>query len=187
MPMTRATKVLVTLLGTILIGAASTGAMAQGKGRSAAAIEGRVDKVVDGDSLWFVASGSGQRIEIRLRNIDAPEICQDGGAESRQALLDLVAGKTVMLQSGARDAYGRTLGQLSVEGQDVARRQVLEGQAWSSRARWDRGPLVAEERTAVALKRGLHAVGNAEQPKAFRARNGPCAPAAPAPPVAAGK
>ncbi|MCE2915616.1 MAG: thermonuclease family protein [Rubrivivax sp.] len=164
------------VLGVALVPAV---VQAQGKSRAAAVVEGRVDKVVDGDSLWFVATASGQRTEVRLLDIDAPEICQDGGEASRLALQDLVAGKTALLSPGARDRHGRTLARLKVDGQDVSRRQVIEGQAWSTRVRWDRGPLVAEERTAAALKRGLHAAGGAEQPHLFRARNGPCVAPAP--------
>jgi endonuclease YncB( thermonuclease family) len=170
MPTRLATACLIALLG---FATAPPPASAQQR-RSTAPVEGAVDKVVDGDSLWFVVKADGRRIELRLLDIDAPEACQDWGPQARQALQELVAGKPVLLRAGAKDRHGRTLGRLEVEGQDVSRRMVIEGHAWSTRARWDRGPLVAEERTATALKRGLHAAGNAEDPQKFRARNGPC-------------
>jgi endonuclease YncB( thermonuclease family) len=52
---------------------------------------------------------------------------------------------------------------------------VAEGHAWSTRGRWDRGPLVKEERMAQALKRGMH--GGAKDltpPAQFRKLRGPC-------------
>jgi endonuclease YncB( thermonuclease family) len=155
---------------------------AQGQRRAAGPLEGKADSVVDGDTLWFVAADGGQRLQVRLLDIDAPEICQEWGAQARQALIDLVAGKPLRLRTGARDKAGRTLGRIEVEGLDASKRMVVEGHAWSTRTRWDRGPLVAEERTAATLKRGMHAAGNAEPPDKFRARQGDC-PSAPAPSV----
>ena len=45
---------------------------------------------------------------------------------------------------------------------------VSEGHAWSTRTKWDNGPLVKQERQAMALKRGLHATPGAVMPKHFR-------------------
>jgi Excalibur calcium-binding domain len=63
---------------------------------------------------------------------------------------------------------------------------VRDGHAWSVRYKYDRGPYVAEERMAIALKRGVHADGGAVMPRDFRQRNGPCE-AAKAPAAAATK
>ena len=49
-------------------------------------VDGRVTRVVDGDSLWVSPRSGGRAIEVRLADIDAPEICQDGGIESRRQL-----------------------------------------------------------------------------------------------------
>jgi hypothetical protein len=43
------------------------------------------------------------------------------------------------------------------------------------RYKYDRGPYVAEERMAIALKRGLHGEGGAVMPREFRQRHGACA------------
>jgi endonuclease YncB( thermonuclease family) len=153
-------------------------------------VQGVVTKVTDGDSLWITPPGQGG-IEVRLRDIDAPEICQPWGEEARRALEALVLGKTVVLRIAGRDTYGRTLGQVQADGVDVARRMVEEGHAWSLRTRWDRGPLVKEERMAGALRRGLHGQPGAVMPRDFRQGHGPCfhpsaeptAAAAPAPPT----
>jgi hypothetical protein len=56
---------------------------------------------------------------------------------------------------------------------------VRDGQAWSLRYKFDRGPYMAEERMAFALKRGLHAAGGAIQPRDFRKQHGPCESATP--------
>jgi len=136
-------------------------------------LQGMVTKVTDGDSLWFTPTGQAH-VVVRLIDIDAPETCQNWGAEARQALADMVQGKPAVLQPKGRDLHGRLLGSLRVDEQDVGRRMVEEGHAWSIRTRWDQGPLVKQERMAKALHRGLHATGDAEMPRNFRVTHGPC-------------
>jgi micrococcal nuclease len=156
--------------------------------RAAAPIEGRVTHVSDGDSLWVRPGTAGAPIEVRLVDIDAPELCQPWGPESKAALQALVAGKAVTLHTVGRDDYGRTLAHLSVDGQDVNAQLVQDGHAWSARGRNDHGPLLKEERSAKALGRGLHAQRGAVMPRDFRRSHGPCvagdAATAPAPAAA---
>jgi endonuclease YncB( thermonuclease family) len=138
-----------------------------------AVIEGRVERVIDGDSVWL-APAAGPPVEVRLLGIDAPEGCQAGGPESRRALEALALGRDARLQTKGRDMHGRTLGTLFVEGVNLNQRQVEEGQAWSMRYKWDQGPYVKQERMAKALGRGLFAEGGAVMPRDFRRNHGPC-------------
>lgn len=144
----------------------------------AAAIDGQVDKVIDGDSVIFRPGGGARPLEVRLQGIDAPEGCQAGGEDARDYLASFVLGKPATLQTRGRDAYGRTLGVLTVNGMVVNQRLVAEGHAWSLRTRWNQGPYVTQEKVAVALKRGLHAVPGAVPPWEFRRSHGPCGGAA---------
>lgn len=136
-------------------------------------VHGVVSKVQDGDSLWLKPA-DGPPIVVRLRDIDAPELCQAWGDEARRALADLALGKAAVLRSHGRDSHGRTLGAVTVDEVDLSRRMVEDGHAWSNRSRWDQGPLVKQERMAKALGRGLHATAGAEPPWQFRKRNGRC-------------
>jgi endonuclease YncB( thermonuclease family) len=147
-------------------------------------VEGVVTHVTDGDSLWLTPPGQAA-IEVRLRDIDAPEICQAWGEEARRALSDLALGKPGTLGIFGRDVYGRTLGVLRVDEIDIGTRMVEEGHAWSIRTRWDQGPLVKQERMARALARGLHAAGGAVMPRDFRQSHGSCHADTPAAPAAA--
>lgn len=140
---------------------------------------GTVTSVVDGDSLWVTPTAGGKAIEVRLAGIDAPEICQEHGVESRRFLAERVLRQPVRLQlvgsKGSRDVYGRSLGMVFLGHVEVNRMLVEEGQAWSIRTQWDRGPYVSQERMARALNRGLHKLGSAAiEPKDFRRRHGPC-------------
>lgn len=136
-------------------------------------VQGVVVKVQDGDSLWL-RPADGAPIVVRLRDIDAPELCQAWGEEARRALADLALDKPAVLHVSGRDAHGRTLGTVIVDEVNLSRRMVEDGHAWSNRSRWDQGPLVKQERMAKALGRGFHATAGAEPPWQFRQRNGRC-------------
>ncbi|WP_366102907.1 thermonuclease family protein [Ottowia sp.] len=84
----------------------------------------RVLYVVDGDSLWVRPEGGGFRARLRLEGIDAPEICQDQGPESRAALQDLALGRRVRVTVRTYDRYGRAIASVvRLDGEvDLARR-----------------------------------------------------------------
>ena len=142
---------------------------------SAASLTGKVVRVIDGDSLVFQSDRNEKPLEVRLKDIDAPEGCQPGGEEARDFLQSYVRDKSVQLDTRGRDHYGRTLAVLKVAGVDVNQRLVAEGHAWALRVKWDRGTYVSQEKMAQALKRGLHAERGAMLPSEFRRTRGPCA------------
>ena len=137
-------------------------------------LTGTVVRVVDGDTLWLKTAADGEPVVIRLEGIDAPESCQPGGTEATQALNVLALNRSVTARVATKDDHGRTVAKLFDGGKDVGDRMVRDGHAWSMRFKYDRGPYVAEERMAIALKRGVHADGAAVMPRDFRQRNGPC-------------
>ncbi len=143
---------------------------------AAAPLTGVVLRVVDGDTL--VVSATGQPpLTLRLRDMDAPEICQEGGEESRRMLEELALGQTVTVRVAARDRHGRSVARVATTQFDLGTRMVEEGWAWSVRGRDDRGPLLKQERMAKALGRGLHANAGQVYPWVFRQRHGACKPA----------
>lgn len=143
-------------------------------------LTGTVTRVVDGDTLWLKTAADAEPVVVRIEGIDAPESCQPGGAEATARLVELVLHRSVTVKPSAHDDWGRTVGKVFDGTVDVGDRMVRDGQAWSARWKYDRGPYVAEERMAQSLKRGLHAAGGALEPREFRKRHGPCeAPASP--------
>lgn len=68
---------------------------------SAEELTGRVLSVADGDTLTLV---SGQR--IRLVDIDAPELDQPRGKDSRAALFHLCASKQAVIETHGEDRFG---------------------------------------------------------------------------------
>jgi endonuclease YncB( thermonuclease family) len=146
------------------------------------ALAGTVSRVVDGDTLWLKVEDDAAPVVVRIEGIDAPESCQVGGSEATAALTTLALGRSVTVRVAARDEHGRVVGKVYDGDKDLGDRMVRDGQAWSTRYQYDRGPYVAEERMALALKRGLHAPGGAIQPREFRKQHGPCEGGVPKPP-----
>ncbi len=135
---------------------------------------GVVTHVTDGDTVWVALPAGSRPVKLRLEGIDAPEICQALGPEAKAALSERVLNRAVTAKVRAFDSYGRRLGKLYDDTEDIGQRLVKDGHAWSLRYRWDRGPYMAEERMAKALNRGVHKAGDAEEPRAFRKRHGAC-------------
>jgi len=144
---------------------------AQQTPRSYAAV---VTHVSDGDTVWVRPARGGARLPVRLLDIDAPEICQRSGQESREALARQVLRRTVTVEERGRDDYGRVLARLHLGGRDVGEQLVAEGHAWSYRFRNQPGPYHAQEAQARQARRGLWAAPHPLEPRAFRRLHGPC-------------
>jgi micrococcal nuclease len=151
----------------------ATIALALTQAAFAAPIDGTVTRVVDGDTLLLESAG-GAPLTVRVHGIDAPEICQAHGPQAKQALEEMVLNQPVRVLGSGRDDRGRTLAKLMMGSLDVGDRLVRDGHAWSYRYRNDRGPYLAGERMAHALRRGLHVDPAAIQPRDFRKRHGAC-------------
>jgi len=136
---------------------------------------GTVTRIVDGDTLWLKTAADEQAVVVRIEGIDAPESCQPGGKEASAWLADLALNRAVTVRVSATDDWGRKVGKVNDGTRDIGDRMVRDGHAWSLRYKYDRGPYMAEERMALALKRGVHADGGAIEPREFRRRNGECA------------
>ncbi|MCM0610284.1 MAG: thermonuclease family protein [Ideonella sp. WA131b] len=161
----------VALLALALGGAAASAAA---QGGPAQAVQGLVVAVTDGDTLRL-RMPERKPVTVRLRDIDAPEICQPWGPEARAALAALALNQQAILTPVARDSYGRVVGRVTVGGIDLGTRLVEDGHAWSTRSRQDRGPLLQQERKARALGRGLHRQPpGAVPPWDWRRHQGPC-------------
>ena len=94
-----------------------------------AEILGRVVAITDGDTIT-VLDGGHRQAKVRLSGIDAPEKSQAFGTRSRQRLAELVAGREVIVEWDKKDRYGRILGRVLVDGEDINLRMVREGMAW---------------------------------------------------------
>ena len=135
---------------------------------------GWVTKVVDGDTLHVQPAQGGASHKLRIKGIDAPEVCQAWGLQSREALARLVWGQRVTVQLNDVDDHGRWLAQVFVNGEDVGARLVAQGHAWSYQFRRDPGPYVFQQQQAAINRLGLFGQPQAMRPREFRQRHGPC-------------
>jgi endonuclease YncB( thermonuclease family) len=141
----------------------------------AGTLHGVVSHVTDGDTLWVRPPGS-PPVQVRIQGLDAPEICQPFGQQARDALAERVLHRPVRVSTRARDMYQRSVGTVSLDGQDVGAWLVAHGFAWSARYRGRAGPYAQEEARARQARLGLWARG-AVEPRSFRKRHGSCRPA----------
>jgi endonuclease YncB( thermonuclease family) len=140
-----------------------------------AQLDAVVTYVGDGDTLYVQsAQEPGRQRAVRLVGIDAPEICQDGGAAAREALQARVLGQPVQLLQRGTDDYGRELAVVTWRGQDLGRWLVEQGLAWSSAVGTQPSPYAMEQSQARDQKRGLFAQSSPEPPWRFRRRHGSC-------------
>lgn len=92
-------------------------------------VTGRVVSISDGDTITVLDANMTQH-KIRLAGIDAPEKNQAFGNRSKESLSDLVFDKTVNVETEKNDRYGRQVGKVLVNGQDVNLVQLERGMAW---------------------------------------------------------
>jgi endonuclease YncB( thermonuclease family) len=95
---------------------------------NAESLKGMVIAVHDGDTLTLKVLDAEKK--IRLTGIDAPELNQPFGIDSRNALRKAVLNREVKVEISKIDRFGRTLGLVNLDGQDINYLQVRTGMAW---------------------------------------------------------
>lgn len=152
-------------MSAVLIAAASILAFASAR---SADLSGRVHRVHDGDTLTI--STGRERVTVRLQDIDAPELAQPFGWDSRALLRALChAGSPAEADGTTRDRYGRLIARVRCSGVDVQEAQVAAGAAWVFvRYATKDSPLYPVEAEARAAGRGLWSQPSPTPPWEFR-------------------
>ena len=91
----------------------------------------KVVRVKDGDSIVVERHDVKRTSEIRLAGIDAPELAQPWGIQSRSGLRRMVLGKEVTVEVTDRDRYGRLVGKVWQGKAYVNAAMTLSGNAWA--------------------------------------------------------
>ena len=133
----------------------------------AASFQGKVVKVIDGDTVEVLHDGRAER--IRLHGIDTPESGQPFGTKAKQFVLDIAALKQATVEVKDTDRYGRTVGEVFLpDGRSLNRQLVTEGYAWWYRQYSNDVSLGALEAEAKAAGRGLWKDPNPTPPWEWR-------------------
>jgi len=135
-------------------------------GAQAETFSAKVIAVMDGDTVMVLRDG--QKIKIRMANIDAPEKDQAFGKQSRESLLEMVGKKQVQIESKAVDQYGRIVGEVSVDGRNVNQEQVKRGMAWEYSHYHNDKTYIGLQSDAQQTRRGLWAQTSPQAPWQWR-------------------
>lgn len=122
-------------------------------GAAHAELRGQVIGVMDGDTIELLADG--RPVRIRLAQIDAPERRQPFGTRAKQHLVALAYQRSATVQESGRDRYGRIIGTVLIDGQNVNRAMVAAGLAWAYRRYLTDAAVLDLEHDARAARRGL--------------------------------
>jgi Micrococcal nuclease (thermonuclease) homologs len=89
---------------------------------------GKVISITDGDTVTVLTDN--KQIKVRLAEIDTPEKNQPYGKNAKKALSDFIFGKIVQIKFETIDRYGRTIGKIFLDNQNINKEMVKLGHAW---------------------------------------------------------
>ena len=92
-------------------------------------IKGKVIHISDGDTIHILTAQK-EKYKIRLNDIDAPENKQAFGNKSKENLKKYIYNKNVSVYYKTKDKYGRILGTVYLNNQDINLQQIKDGFAW---------------------------------------------------------
>lgn len=121
-----------------------------------------VDSPYDGDTFHI------NKTTIRMLGIDAPELKQPYGIQSRDYLKGLILNQEVQVDIKAKDKYGRSLGWVYRKDVNINELLIKQGKAWAYEVP-KKSTLRQLEAEARQKKLGLWADSNPQPPWEFRA------------------
>ncbi|WP_299631786.1 thermonuclease family protein [uncultured Roseobacter sp.] len=105
--------------------------------RRITSMNGIVVHVDDGDTA-VVVDENGERLDIRFYGIDTPETrnidlgwdAQPYSSEAKEFTKRMIEDKTVFVRLKGEQTYGRSVGEIFINGQSVSRELARAGLAW---------------------------------------------------------
>tara|TARA_B100001778_G_C18415770_1_gene551039 strand:- start:223 stop:702 length:480 start_codon:yes stop_codon:yes gene_type:complete len=118
---------------------------------------GVVTRVIDGDSI--IVKENGDLNKIRLRYIDAPELSQDYGEESKKFLQNQLLDKSVLVYTEYNDRYGRQLADIYIHNETesiyINAKMIKSGNAWVYKTYRSNSYLINLENHAKINNKGI--------------------------------
>lgn len=96
---------------------------------SSSSFTGRTIDVADGDTIT-VLNQNNESVKIRLAGNDCPEGSQANGNNVKQFTLSKVSEKRARIQPETVDKYGRTVGIVLINGENLNEEIVSHGHGW---------------------------------------------------------
>lgn len=133
-------------------------------------ITAKVIKVIDGDSIK-VRTAAGKEYEIQIEGTDAPELKQEYGKESSEALKKMVFDSDVRVSWKKKDNFDRPLAQVYRGDRHINAEMISSGNAWHFK-RYNQSQALADlEIQAKKEKKGLWKLENPIAPWDYRKEN----------------
>lgn len=129
-------------------------------------ISARVSYVYDGDTVTLTSEKT--KTKIRLYGIDAPEIAQPYGKESRNHLRKKILYKNVEVKVNGKDRYKRTIGTIFLDGENINLWMIKSGFAWHYKQYCKDKVFAIAERNAKNKKIEMWKTDNLQRPDLFR-------------------
>ena len=136
---------------------------------SANKLQGRVVRVLDGDTFVFLEKGEENPIRVRLYGIDAPEKGQPYSVASTEFLEKILTGVIVSINITDVDKYERLIGKVSTALYiDVNLEMLKAGMAWHY-SFFDKSSMyIIAEKEAKERKKGLWKSAKPMNPYKYR-------------------
>lgn len=133
-----------------------------------AEMTGKVVSVADGDTITIIDDLDQGKFKIRLYGIDAPEKKQDFGQKAKQHLSSLIFNKEVKIKFTEIDRYGRIIGKVYLNDNEINIEMLKAGMAWHY-SRYDQtSTYITAEKQARKNGIGLWSMKNPIPPWNFR-------------------
>lgn len=133
-------------------------------------ITAKVTKIIDGDSIK-VRGADGKEYEVQIEGIDAPELKQEYGKESTEALKKMLFDSDVRVSWKKKDNFERLLAQVYRGEKHINAEMIRSGNAWHFK-RYNQSQALADlELEAKKEKRGLWKAENPIAPWDYRKEN----------------
>jgi endonuclease YncB( thermonuclease family) len=130
----------------------------------------RVVRIIDGDGLIIIGSDEIE-LNIRLAGIDAPEINQPFGIESKESLETLIGNRLITMDDPKKGKYGRYIANVFVEEVWINREMVATGYAWYDKINSSDYSLQLVEKEARGKALGIWRTVNPIPPWEWRSEN----------------
>lgn len=124
-------------------------------------------EVHDGDTVTL-SYKNGKKVKVRLFGIDAPELAQLYGDESKRHLYNLLKRKNISLKSNGKDTYNRLIATLYVNDKNINLQMIKDGYAWHYERYYKSDEYSEAQKNAKSNKLGLWKQDNPTEPWVFR-------------------
>jgi endonuclease YncB( thermonuclease family) len=131
-----------------------------------------VKRVIDGDSILVLdPKDNDKEYEVQLEGLDAPELKQEFGKQSSEALAKLIEKKELRISWKSKDNFERLLAQVYVGNTHINSEMLKSGMAWHFK-RYNKSEALAKlEVEAKEAKKGLWKNGSPTAPWDYRKEN----------------